>query len=159
SRSVRSNRDLVFVEDAVALSFLREILRRHGSDVLRDSTLVDIGSSEDVRRMVARLRAQGVRAVGVRDPDQGSSPNDGLFAIPGQDACPEALLVNDDNVARAERYFAGIKEKHDLAKTRGEDLSGSAKSKRVFDALCAEIVEPKEFVADRLTLAWLEGND
>jgi hypothetical protein len=154
SASVRSNRDLVFVEDEVASRFLTEIWRRLAPDLLKSATIIPLGSAADVKRIVTRLRGQGVRAVGVRDPDQGEAPGHGLFALPG-DCSPEQLLLEDANLERAEKLLAGVKDAAGRAKVQGHGYAGSEAAKRIFSGLTSELEMSSDFIADRLTLAWL----
>lgn len=58
--------EIIFVEDQVAERFLTELVRRYMPDLRHTAQIVPLGSSDDVRRAVASLRAKGVRAVGVR---------------------------------------------------------------------------------------------
>lgn len=158
SHSVRTNRDLVFVEDAVAVRFVTEIFRRFAPDLLKGANIIALGNAADVQRMVARLRSQQVRAVGVRDPDQGQAADQGLFSLPG-DVALEQLLLEHANVERAERLLAGIGQAAQRAAAHGQGYEGSAAAKRVFAALCTEMEMPAEFIADRLTLAWMDHPD
>jgi len=154
SFSVRSNRDLVFVEDEVATSFLTEIWRRLAPDLLRGATIIPLGSAADVTRMVSRLRDQGVRAVGVRDADYGEAPAKGLFSLPG-DRSPEQILLEPANLERGEKLLAGLKDAVDRAKVQGQGYAGSEAAKRIFAGLASELEMSSDFIADRLTLAWL----
>lgn len=154
SASARSNKSLLLVEDEVAARFLNEILQRFAADLLRGGTIVPIGNSVDVQRMVGHLRAQGVSAVGIRDADQGSAETQGLFSLPG-DSAPEELLLAEDNVRRAEGLLSGVYDAAQRARVQGHGLSGSAAAKRVLAGLASELGLARELVADRLTLAWL----
>jgi len=158
SSSVKSNKDLILVEDCVAQEFLAEILRRHDRALLESSCIVPIGNTDDVYRMVKSFRAQGVRTIGVRDPDIGDSPDAAILSLPGNKA-PESLLLEAENLERAEKYISGLKEAFDCAKAAGLGLHGSAWAKRVFAALEAELGYEKGLLADRLTLAWLGAED
>jgi hypothetical protein len=71
SSQVRTNNDLILVEDPVARTMLREVFRRHGKDLLGSAAVIPIGNTDDVQRMVTLFRKQGIQAVGVRDPDIG----------------------------------------------------------------------------------------
>lgn len=154
SKSVRTNADLVLVEDAVGHRLLTEIFRRFSKDLLANATIVEVGSAQDVQRMVARLREQDVRAIGVRDPDFGGAPPQGLFSLPGNQL-PEQLLLDPANVARTEQFWNGITEAVALARVQGQGLQGAAQAKRVFAALCKQVDETDDFLSDRLTLGWL----
>lgn len=154
SRSVRTNHDLVLVEDIVAGRLLTEIFRRFSGAMLANATIVEVGSAHDVARMVARLRGQGVRAVGVRDPDQGAAPAQGLFSLPGA-LSPEELLLGNANVVRTEGLLHGITAAVELARVQGQGLQGAAQAKKVFAALCKQLNAAEDFVSDRLTLGWL----
>ncbi len=158
SSSVKTNKYIILVEDEVAQSFLTEIIRRHNRSLLEQSCIVPIGNTDDIYRMVSSLRQQEVRAVGVRDPDIGQDIATGLFSLPGDEA-PESLLLNNDNITRAESYIDGIQDAFEKARVQGNNLKGSKYSKKIFEALPHEIGIEKERLADRLTLAWLRKND
>jgi len=154
----KTNKDLVLVEDAVGQNFLCEILRRHARDLLDNCSVVPVGNTDDVYRMVSRFRAEGVRAVGVRDPDIGDAPADGIFSLPG-DVAPETLLLRQENVEAAETFLNGITDAFEKAKLVGLQLTGSRWAKQVFPALAQEMQVPLGMLSDRLTLAWLAKND
>ena len=157
ARTVNTNKCLILVEDLVAKSFLDEILRRHNRSLHVNSVIVPVGNTDDVYRMVIAFRKQGVKAIGVRDPDIGANEQDGLLALPGNKA-PEALLLSDENVGKAEEFLSGIKDAFDRARAVGLGRSGSAWAKSVFSALPSELTSTREAVADRLTLAWLSNH-
>jgi len=154
SSSSQANRDLVIVEDAVAGSFLRQILRAFAPAMLRTATLVEIGSAQDVRRVVARLRIQNVRAVGVRDPDMGENAANGLFSLPGQRRVEE-LLLDPRTVAAAAPHLADIERHVEMARTRGAGFAGAEAAKRAFAAIPDETGLPGDVVASDLARAWL----
>lgn len=156
--SIKSNKDLILVEDAVAKRFLNEVLRRYARDLYRNAEVVDVGSADDVQRMVSRLRSQRVRAAGVRDADYGGDAPTGLFSLPG-DAAPETLLIEEDNVMRAERHLGGLGDSAQRAQVQGAGYDGAERAKRVFRGICTELEESEDTVADRLTLTWLESNE
>lgn len=98
-----------------------------------------------------------VRAVGVRDPDIGPSPADGMFSLPG-DAAPESLLLSDANIAAAGDFLNGISACFSKAKAAGIGHAGSEWSKRVFPSLAHEMdLTPRE-LAYRLMMIWLNSN-
>lgn len=153
SSSVKTNKDIILVEDTVAQAFLTEILRRHDRALLEQSCIVAIGNTDDVQRMVKSFKERGVRAIGVRDPDIGENTTLGLFSLPG-DQAPESLLLEPNNLTRAESFVSGIKDAFDRAKAQGLGLQGSKWSKKIFEALPGEAGLEPEQLADRLTLAW-----
>lgn len=153
----RTNKDLILVEDIVGQNFLSEILRRLDKGLLSNSTIVPVGNTDDVYRMVTRFRNEGVRAIGVRDPDIGDAPKEGVFSLPG-DVAPESLLLSEANINSAEALLNGISEAFDKAKLAGLHLAGSKCSKQVFQALAHEMEISSDILSDRLTLAWLEKN-
>ncbi|MGO9830211.1 MAG: ATP-dependent nuclease [Myxococcaceae bacterium] len=155
--SMRSNKDLLLVEDEVARQFLLEILRRNNRALLTNSEVVPLGSADDVRRNVEALREQRVRAVGVRDADVGEQFEKGLLSLPG-DMAPEVLLLDPANIARASGHIADLQMAFERAEVRGQGLQGTKKAKKVFNALCDEVGMPAALLSDRLTLAWLEEN-
>jgi hypothetical protein len=77
------------------------------------------------------FREQNIRAVGVRDPDIGEDTATGLFSLPG-DKAPESLLLDSDNIARAEKLVNGILNAFDRAKVQGNGFTGSIWSKKIF---------------------------
>jgi predicted ATPase len=158
SSSVRTNKDLILVEDIVGQRFLQEILRRHDSKILANSSVVPVGNTDDVYRMVKRFRDEGVRAIGVRDPDIGDAPNNGVFSLPG-DLAPESLLLQEENIKNAELILHGIGDAFEKAKIAGLKLAGSKWSKQVFQALAQEMYVSLEMLSDRLTLTWLGFNN
>lgn len=153
----KTNKDLILVEDLVGRTFLCEILRRFDKKLLANCSIVPVGNTNDVYRMVGRFRGEGVRAIGVRDPDIGDAPADGIFSLPG-DLAPESLLLSEKNIEAAEDLLNGIGEAFEKAKLAGLKLAGSKWAKAVFPALAYEIQVPQEVLSDRLTLAWLDKN-
>lgn len=153
SSSVKTNKDIILVEDIVAQAFLTEIFQRHDRSLLEQSSIVPVGNTKDVLLMVKSFREQNIRAVGVRDPDIGEDTATGLFSLPG-DKAPESLLLDPENIARAEQYVNGIKDAFERAKVQGHSLTGSKWSKKIFEVLPNEIRIGVDHLADRLTLAW-----
>jgi predicted ATPase len=158
SRTVRSNKALVLVEDEVAKAFLEEMLRRHNRSLFDNACVVPVGNTDDVSRMVKSLRTQGVKVIGVRDPDIGANEEAGLLSLPG-DKAPEELLLSDNNIREAEGVLSGITDAFNRAKATGLGLEGSKWAKKVFTALPGEIAASREFLSDRLTLAWLSRHE
>ncbi|MBY4692771.1 AAA family ATPase [Burkholderia latens] len=153
----KSNKDLILVEDIVGQRLLREILRRFDKGMLANSTIVPVGNTDDVYRMVNRFRGEGVRAIGVRDPDIGEAPVAGMFSLPGELA-PESLLLATDNIKAAETWLDGVGDAFEKAQVAGLKLTGSKWAKQVFPALAHEMQLSEEMLSDRLTLAWLDKN-
>lgn len=155
SNSVRTNRDLVFVEDSVAASFLDNIFQRFSGDLIRNATIVEVGSTREVLKLVRRLRATGVRAVGVRDPDIGPAPAEGMFSLPGLQSVEE-LLLHPENIERTEEILSGVRAAFARALALGGQRgNASERAKRVLAALALELRKSDSFVADRLALGWL----
>lgn len=155
---VNTNKDLILVEDNVGKAFLAEILRRYDKGILDNSTIVSVGNTDDVYRMVKSFRDEGVRAIGVRDPDIGDDQTLGIFSLPG-DKAPESLLLEANNISNAESLVSGISDAFVRAKARGIGLTGSKWAKAVFSGLPGEVGSSLEFVSDRLTLSWLALNE
>jgi predicted ATP-dependent endonuclease of OLD family len=153
SSSVKTNKDIILVEDIVAQAFLTEIFQRHDRSLLEQSSIVPVGNTKDVLLMVKSFREQNIRAVGVRDPDIGEDTATGLFSLPG-DKAPESLLLDPENIARAEQYVNGIKDAFERSKVQGHGLTGSKWSKKIFEVLPNEAGIGVDQLADRLTLAW-----
>lgn len=154
----KTNKDLVLVEDEVGKTFLCEILRRFDKNLLANCSVIPVGNTDDVYRMVTRFRSEDVRAIGVRDPDIGDAPNQGMFSLPGEVA-PETLLLALENVQAAESYLNGIVDAFERAKLVGLKLTGSKWAKEVFPALAHEMQISTELLGDRLTLAWLGSHE
>lgn len=100
------------------------------------------------------FREQNIRVVGVRDPDIGEDTATGLFSLPG-DKAPESLLLDFDNIARAENSVNGILDAFERDKVQGNGLEGSRWFKKIFEVLPNEAGINVDHLADRLTLAWL----
>lgn len=155
---VKTNNELILVEDAVGKRFLLEILRRYDRDLFQGCSVVPVGSVSDVYRLTRSFRAEGCRAVGVRDPDIGEDPANAVFSLPGNLA-PESLLLEEENLTAAEALVDGLREAFDRARASGLGRVGSDWSKYVFRALASEMGLTAETLSDRLTLAWLGRND
>lgn len=159
SVSVRANKALIFVEDATAKHLLSQIIDRYASDLRDNTSIIDVGSDADVRRMVLKLREQEVHAVGVRDPDVGENGHC-LFSLPGN-LSPEQVLLGEQNIKRADAFYSGFAAAFGRASAQGRGYGGSAQAKRIMRALPVELQQSPDFVSDRLALAWLsaEGNE
>lgn len=158
SPSARTNRDILLVEDDVAARFLRELLGRFNRQLANSSTIVAIGSKDDVGRMTRHFRAQGMRCVGVRDPDTGADPQNGLLSLPGTTSIEE-ILLEGANLQRTEVLLSGVIAAEGRARVRARDLTGAAAAKRTFEALCEELGAEEDALADRLTLGWLASDE
>jgi predicted ATPase len=155
---VKTNKDLILVEDIVGKVFLTEILRRYDKTILDNSVIVPVGNTDDVYRMVKSFRDGNVRAIGVRDPDIGDDKHNGIFSLPG-DQAPESLLLHVDNIKNAEGWINGISDAFGRAKARGIGLTGSKWAKAVFAVLPHEVGCSIDHTSDRLTLSWLASNE
>lgn len=155
---VTTNKDLILVEDLVAKAFVEDILRRCDRAILDNTSVVPVGNTDDVYRLVKVFRDEGIRAIGVRDPDIGDAPADNLFSLPG-DKAPEELLLSEDNIQRAEQFVNGMQAAFERAKVAGMEQHGSKWAKTVFPVLAKELGIPVAMLRDRLTLAWFAAND
>ncbi|MGQ5525511.1 ATP-dependent nuclease [Chitinimonas sp. PSY-7] len=153
----KTNKDLVLVEDIVAQEFLNEILRCQNKQLLDNCSIVPVGNTDDVYRLVKAFRKDGVRAIGVRDPDIGDAPTDWIFSLPGNTAL-ECLLLTADNVTATECVLNGITNAYDKAKIAGLNHSGSKWGKAVLDALAIETGVTKAKLTDRLTISWIRSH-
>lgn len=153
----KTNKDLILVEDVVAREFLTDILRRFSKPMLDNTCIVPAGNTDDVYRLVQTFRAEGVRAVGVRDPDIGEAPAQRIFSLPG-DMAPETLLLQEANIEAADAFLSGTVAAFDRAKVGGIGQVGSKWAKAVFPLLANELDIPIAMLRDRLTLAWLQAN-
>lgn len=152
--ATRLNKDLILVEDIVGKAFLKEILRQNDKHLHDECCISAVGNTNDVYRLVKTLRVEGLRVVGVRDPDIGDEPGVGIFSLPGTLA-PESLLLEPENINEVEALLNGTGEAFNRAKVAGLRKTGSAWSKVVFQALANELGVDREYLSDRLTLAWL----
>jgi len=109
SSAVKTNKDLILVEDLVAKSFLTDIMKRFDKTLLQSSSIAPVGNTHDVYRLVQTFRSEGIRAIGVRDPDVGAATAKHIFSLPG-DMAPEELLLTSTNIAAAEKYRNGLAE-------------------------------------------------
>jgi predicted ATPase len=157
SAVVKSNKDLILVEDDMAKRFLTDILERFDRSSLINASIVPVGNTHDVYRMVQFFRGEGVRAIGVRDPDIGDAAGGYVFSLPG-DLAPEELLLSDDNIAQAEELMNGIAKAFELAKIAGLGHTGSKQAKKIFPALANEMGFDTDKLRLVLTLAWLGQN-
>jgi len=107
---------------------------------------------------VKSLREQGVCAVGVRDPDVGPDSATGLFSLPG-DQAPEALLLDSNNLTKAENHINGIKDAFETARVLGHDSKRAQWHKKVLSGLANELGEYENNIIDRLILAWLSDEN
>lgn len=155
---VKTNNELILVEDEVGKRFLLEILRRYDRALFEGCSVVPVGSVTDVYRLTQSFRSEGCRAVGVRDPDVGEDPVNAVFSLPG-DLAPESLLLQNDNLVAGEQLLNGLLDAYGRARVFGLGRTGSDWSKHVFRALAAEMRLSLETLSDRLTLAWLGRND
>lgn len=155
TNSMRDNAPLVLVEDDAARAFLLELFRQVDRDLLQQCGVVSVGSDAEVRRLSANFRNAGVRAVGVRDGDNGESGDPWLLALPG-DAAPESVLLADANVARAEETLVhGAQEAYQRAAIVGHGYRGAERDKRILSQMAREMAMPDEDLAARLTQTWL----
>ncbi|MGA3846817.1 ATP-dependent nuclease [Ralstonia nicotianae] len=154
---VKTNKDLILVEDSVAREFLTDILRRYDRVLLENACIAPVGNTDDVYRLVKSFRDEGVRAVGIRDPDIGPDAANHVFSLPG-DMAPETLLLDGGNIAAAEQIINGIADAFERAKVAGVGREGSKWAKAVFPALAHEMRITEAMLRDRLTMAWLNNN-
>ena len=158
SSVVKTNRDLILVEDVVGKAFLIDILERYDKPLLHNTCIVPVGNTHDVYQLVKTFRGEGVRAIGVRDPDIGEGPGHFVFSLPG-DLAPEQLLLATKNIAAAEHFINGVGNAFGRAKIAGIGQEGSKWAKKVFPALACEMGIEPEKLRDRLTIAWLGSNE
>ena len=158
SISVRTNQNIILVEDDIAQVFLKEILFMHNRDLLKSCAIVPIGDKRYVQKTVAAFRENEVHCIAVRDPDVGENEELGLLSLPG-DKAPETLLLESENLERAERFINGIQKIFEVAQIEGLDKQGSQWSKKVFDALASELRLEKTLLINRLILAWFSDSD
>jgi hypothetical protein len=153
-----SNKDLIVVEDTFAKTMVEEMFRRYDRPGLENSTVVNVGSHDDVRRLVKAMRLQNVRAVGILDPDQNPSASDGILAIPGG-ISPEEMLLEPAVVTTCERTLSGVVQAASRSNALGLGKTGSDAAKAILAGVAIELREEHERVVERLTLAWLENNE
>lgn len=158
SSVVKSNADLILVEDDMAKRFLTDILERFDRTLLINAAIVPIGNTDDVYKMVLSFRGEGVRAIGVRDPDIGDAAGKHVFALPG-DLAPEELIMSEGNITQADGLINGVSNAFEQAKIAGFGCTGSKWAKKVFPALASEMGIEEEKLRYVLTLTWLNQNN
>jgi hypothetical protein len=157
SSAVKTNKDLILVEDLVAKSFLTDIMKRFDKTLLQSSSIAPVGNTHDVYRLVQTFRSEGIRAIGVRDPDVGAATAKHIFSLPG-DMAPEELLLTSTNIAAAEKYRNGLAEAFALSVVSGLKFAGSKRAKAIFPALADQMDMSVEDLRYVLTLVWLESH-
>lgn len=118
------NKAVICVEDDFARHLTIEIMRHCNSYLLSGSSVLPIGSAQDIPSAVDVLRSAGLRAVGVRDGDM---PSAGTYvnSLPGSEP-PEKVVFNDQAVREhfaLEPYsvslpelLSGVSDHHDYLK-------------------------------------------
>lgn len=150
-----ANKALILVEDVAGKTFLSEILRRRARDLFDGCSIVPVGNTNDVYKLTDAFRAEGCRAIGIRDPDIGDAPAEGILSLPG-DGAPETLLLDQFNIqACDETSLDGIALAFDRARAAGHGRAGSAWAKAVFPALASAMSLDQERLADRLIDTWI----
>lgn len=155
TNSMRDNAPLVLVEDDAARAFLLELFRQVDRDLLAHCGVVAVGSDAEVRRLTDSFRRGGVRAVAVRDGDNGESSESWLLTLPGS-AAPESVLLSEENIDKAEvTLMQGAREAYRRAAIVGQGYSGSVRDKRILPQMAREMAMVDEDLATRLTQTWL----
>lgn len=154
--ATRLNKDVILVEDTVARSFMLEVLRQHDKHLLDNCSIIPVGNTDDVYRLTQKFRAEGLRPIGVRDPDIGGDIAAGILSLPG-DLAPESLLLEEANILAASNLLNGVEDSFQRAKVQGLGLEGTQSlwAKTVFIGLAQQMGISAELLSDRLTLAWL----
>jgi len=153
-----ANKILILVEDVAGKVFLSEILRRRARNIFDGCSIVPVGNTNDVYKLTAAFRKEGCRAIGIRDPDIGDAPAEGILSLPG-DAAPEALLLEQTNInACNDASLDGITLAFDRARAAGHGRAGSAWAKAVFPALASAMALDEHRLADRLIDTWIRSH-
>jgi predicted ATPase len=153
-----TNKDLILVEDHVAQTLLTSIFEKCDRALLNNACIVPVGSATEVYQLVQTFRTEGVRAIGVRDPDIAPDPAKYVFSLPGNQA-PEEILLEENNIKAAEAIINGVGAAMDKVKASGLGLAGSKRAKALFQALSNELGVDSKKLYDRLIIAWLTAND
>lgn len=88
----------VLVEDDVAKEVLCEIVRRSDPTFLKTIKIHPIGDSRTINSVMSALKDSGLPVAAVRDGDQGDSPPDNIFKLPGA-LPPEKEMMDSPSVA------------------------------------------------------------
>lgn len=158
SSVAKTNNDLILVEDLVAKHVLTDLLKRFDRNLLQSASIVPVGNTHDVYRLVQTFRGEGIRAIGVRDPDIGDDVANHVFSLPG-DKAPEELLLATANIEASTRLRDGIQQAFELASVAGLQMTGSKRAKAVFPALANQMSMEVEELRYILTMAWLDLNE
>lgn len=157
SSVVKTNKDLILVEDEVARDFLIDILKRFDRTLYKNIAIVPVGNTDDVYRLVRKFRDGKIRAIGVRDPDIGEDTICHVFSLPG-DLSPEELLLNDANIEVTETLRDGMGKAFAQASVGVQHLSGNKRAKALLPALAGYMEMESEDLRAVLTQAWLDKN-
>lgn len=153
-----ANKILILVEDVAGKVFLSEILRRRARNIFDGCSIVPVGNTNDVYKLTAAFRREGCRTIGIRDPDIGDAPAEGILSLPGN-AAPETLLLEQTNInACNDASLDGITLAFDRARAAGHGRAGSAWAKAVFPALASAMALDEHRLADRLIDTWIRSH-
>ncbi|PJZ57232.1 ATP-dependent nuclease [Leptospira barantonii] len=157
SKSVKTNKDIIFVEDTKAKALLSEIFQRYNRSLFENTTIIPVGNTDDVKKMVTLFYSEGQRVIGIRDADIGESPDESLFSLPGQ-SCIEKELLDEANIIAAEQFLNGITTafKKCSALVSQQQLSATDKSKKIFNMIFPELSITEAKFMDRIILCWIE---
>ncbi len=156
SGSVYTNKDIVFVEDEVAKIFLKKILERADRFLFEQAVVVEVGDRKRVFESVEILRSNGIRVVGVRDPDViGQDPSQHMLSLPGGQPL-ECLLLESENLKRASTEINRLEDAFTRAESRCVDQKATDLCKCKIDALSTELNRDKRELVELLIRAWLK---
>lgn len=79
----QSGRVVICVEDLFAQSMLREILKLYNPNILQSVEIIPFGDAKSVVSAKKVLEDSRVKAIAVRDGDQGSNEVEKIFSLPG----------------------------------------------------------------------------
>jgi hypothetical protein len=87
----------ILVEDEVAKSVLREILRRTAPVFLRTVEIYPVGSFDVIEKTVQTLQRTNLPVAAVLDGDMRSKPKENIFCLPGR-LPPEKEMLRSTSV-------------------------------------------------------------
>ncbi|MEV4315296.1 AAA family ATPase [Actinocrispum sp. NPDC049592] len=110
-RGVGAKKDrTICVEDSFAKTLVCEILRQYARNLLAGSSVIPIGSRDEVHSAVQVLTAAGVKAAGVTDADAGHTGVDSTMSLPGE-IPPELQVFENESVQQfvCQQYSVDVK--------------------------------------------------
>jgi predicted ATPase len=151
-----SGKDILFVEDDVAATFVRTLLRMRSATLLKNTVVVPVGNDNQVRKLTTDIVSTGLRSIGILDGDRAPGAAI-LMALPGG-APPEQVLLQPDVLHAAEECWSGIEAAFERARARGLTKPACDTSKAEMKALAEELSLQERELHTALVEAWVRSH-